>query len=227
MRRLQRRGGCGGLALVGTALAAITALGAAAGCNIVGPAYLLASGPEKIPQVYELDRERPVVIFLDDRELHIRRSPTRDRVAAAAERALLDHKAVDRVIDSRAAATLVRGEPRGDLIPISEVGRRVNAEVVVYVVPEIFTLSSDGQTFAPMARLRVKVLDATADTRLWPEEREGYSFDITASTRQGSPPTDAAAMREAEDAFAELVGRRLGELFYKHEVETVADERTR
>lgn len=205
----------------------VTALGVAAGCNIVGPALLLAHGPEKIPQAYELDRERPVVIFLDDRELNIRRAPTRERITAAAERALLDRKAVDRVIDSRAAATLVQGEPRGDLMPISEVGRKVGAELVIYVVPEVFTLSSDGQTFAPMARLRVKVLDAAADTRLWPEEREGYSFDITASTRQGAPPTDAAGLREAEDGFADLVGRRLAELFYKHEADTVSDERTR
>ena len=225
MQRQQRKNGMGGLALVLTlSIGAVILL---AGCNIVAPAYLLIHGPEKIPQVYALDPARSVVFFLDDREFNIRRAPTRERVAAAAERALLDAKAVDRVFDSRAATMIVSGEPRGDLLPISEVGRKVGADIVIYVVPEIFTLSTDGQTFTPMARLRVKVLDAAADTRLWPEEREGYTLEVTATKRQGSLPTDASSIRQAENEFADLVGRRLAQLFYSHEADTVSDERTR
>lgn len=202
-------------------------LASSPGCNIVGPAFLLVHGPEKIPQQYKLDPERPVVIFLDDREFAIPRTPTRERVAAAAERALLDSKAVKRVLDSRAAGAVVSGEPRGDLMPISEVGRKVGAELVIYIVPEQFSLTTDGQTFDPTAQLRVKVMDAVADKRLWPEEREGYALSVTASTRQGSAPTDSAQVREAENEFADLVGLRIAQLFYTHEVETVADERDR
>jgi hypothetical protein len=218
---------CVGKGLAVGALAAGAALWASSGCNIVGPAFLLVHGPEKIPQAYDLPKERPTVIFLDDRAGHITRSTTRDRVTAAAEAALLKADVLDRLLDSRAAAAFVANEPRGDLKSISEVGRAVDAEVVVYVTPEMFAMSADGQTFAPTARLRVKVIDATADARMWPEEREGYVFDVTAATRQGTAPTDSAALREAEDRFADLVGLRIAQLFYKHEVETVADERDR
>ena len=214
------------IAGVGLALAA-GAIAIATGCNIVGPAFLLIHGPDKIPQQYELDKERPVVIFLDDREFNIPRWPTRERVSAAAERALLDSKAVARVLDSRAASAIVSGEPRGDLMPISEVGRKMGAEVVIYVVPESFSMTTDGQSFSPSSRLRVKVLDAIADKRLWPEEREGYALTVTASTRQGTSPTDSATVREAENEFADLVGLRIAELFYSHEAETAADERSR
>ncbi len=225
MQRQHRKSVTGGLALVLTLT--VGALLLLAGCNIVAPAYLLIHGPEKTPQAYELDRDRSVVFFLDDREFHIRRAPTRERVTAAAEQALLKSKAVNRVLDSRAAAAVVSGEPRGDLLPISQVGRKVGADIVVYVVPELFTLSSDGQTFAPMARLRIKVMDATADTRLWPEEREGHTLVVTTTARQGTPPTDSASIRQAENEFADLVGRRIAELFYSHEADTVSDERTR
>ncbi|HZW09138.1 MAG TPA: hypothetical protein VFF69_04475 [Phycisphaerales bacterium] len=217
--------------IVGTSLVlAALCIGAAvlaAGCNIVGPAFLLVHGPEKIPQQYELPRERPAVVFLDDRAGNVGRSTTRDRITAAAESALLQHKAVDRLLDSRAAAAVVVNEPRGEMLSISEVGRTVKADVVIYAVPELYTLSPDGQTFAPTARLRVKVIDAAADSRLWPEEREGYALEVTAVTKQGAPPTDNAALREAEEKFADLVGLRLAELFYKHEVESVSDERDR
>jgi hypothetical protein len=216
-----------GKRLVPGALGAAAAVWMAAGCNIVGPAFLLVHGPEKIPQQYQLPEERPAVIFFDDRAGNVGRSTTRDRITTAAEKALLKNKALERLLDSRAAGAVVVNEPRGEMLSISEVGRTVNAEVVIYVAPELYTLSTDGQTFAPTARLRVKVIDATADARLWPEEREGYMLEVTAVTKQGAPPTDNAGLREAEEKFADLVGLRLAELFYKHEVESVADERDR
>lgn len=208
------------------ACAALLAL-VTVGCNIVGPAFLLVHGPEKIPQEYDLPPERSTVIFLDDRAGLITRSTTRDRITASAEGALLRSKAVDRLLESRAASAVVANEPRGELMSITEVGRAVNADVVIYVTPEQFTLTTDGQTFSPAATMRVKVMDAVADARLWPEDREGYTLTVTASTRQGAPPTDASAVREAEESFAELIGLRLAQLFYEHEVETVADERER
>lgn len=216
-----------GIGLVCSAAGAGAALGLAPGCNIAGPAFMLIHGPEKIPQQYKLDPERSAVIFLDDREFNISRTPTRERVAASAEQSLLKAKAVKRMLDSRAASAVVSGEPRGDLMPISEVGRKVGAEQVIYVVPEQFTLTTDGQTFSPAAKLRVKVMDATADMRLWPDDREGYELVVTASTRQGTAPTDTAQVRQAENEFADLVGRRLAELFFAHEADTVSDERTK
>lgn len=209
------------------AAAISAAVATIAGCNIAGPALYLLHGPEKIPLVYELDGERPTVIFIDDRAMNIQRTPTRERIAAAAERALLDTGTVVRMIDSRAAAAVVTNEPRGELMAISEIGREVGAEVVIYVVPDQFALTTDGQTFDPTARLRVKVLDAVADERLWPEEREGYVLNVSASRQQGSSPSDAAEVREAEDKFADLVGLRLAQMFYASEAETVSDERDR
>lgn len=214
--------GTGGLLFWALAAGAVAAV---AGCNIVGPAFMLVHGPEKIPQAYDLEQKRPTVIFLDDRAGTIRRSPTRNRITAAAESALLRAKAVDRLLDARAASLFVANEPRGELMPISEVGRGVGAEVVIYVVPEEFTLSADGQTFAPTATFRVKVLDAIADKRLWPEEREGYTLIVTADTKQGSPPKDMSGMREAEDRFADLVGTRLAQLFYSREPDTISTKR--
>lgn len=213
-----------------TTLAACLALAVAAtlaGCNIAGPAFYFLHGPEKIPRLYELDKERPTVIFIDDRAMNIQRTPTRERIAAAAERSLLDNGALVRVIDSRSAAAIVTNEPRGELMAISEIGRAVGAEVVIYVTPDVFALSTDGQTFEPIARLRVKVLDAVSDARLWPETREGHLLSVSASRKQGGNPSGAAEIREAEDKFADLVGLRLAQMFYAREAETVSDERDR
>lgn len=194
-------------------------------CNLVAPAFYLIHGPEKVPQAYTLERDRPTVIFLDDRAGRISRGNLRELLCAAAERELLDRKALTKMLDSRAATAIASREPRAEPMPIDEIGRGVNAEVVIYITPDSFELSPDGQTFQPTADLRVKVFDVAAGTRAWPEEREGYPLRVSVSTRQGAPPANAADIREAEEEFARVVGVRLAQLFYKHERETASDLR--
>ncbi len=196
------------------------------GCNILGPMLYLAHGPEKIPQLYELDADRPTVIFFDDRAGILPNAGLRETVTHTASQILLDKKVVNRMIDARAATAVVANEPRGDLLPISAIGQKVGADIVIYVEPELFTLSPDNQTFVPTARLKIKIIDAANDTRLWPDKREGYTLDIVAHTKQGAPPTDAASRAMAQQEFARYVGQSLAQIFYAHEKTSASDSRT-
>ena len=196
------------------------------GCNILGPALYLAHGPEKIKQLVELDKERPVVIFLDDRAGVIRNARLRDAITTTASQELLDHEVVDHVIDSKAVAAVVSHEPRSDLLPISVIGQKVNADIVIYVEPEVFTLSPDNQTYIPTAKFEVKIIDAQDDSRIWPDKPEGYTFSVSAHTKQGAPPSSASARNQAEQEFAVFVGQRLAQMFYSHEKTSASDSRT-
>lgn len=198
-----------------------------AGCNIAGPAFYFLHGPEKIPRLYELDKERPTVIFIDDRAMNVQRTPTRERIAAAAERSLLDNGALVRVIDSRSAAAIVTNEPRGELMAISEIGRAVGAEVVIYVTPDVFAARAPtGRPSSPSPASGSKSSTRSATHASGPK-REGHVLNVSASRKQGGNPSGAAEIREAEDKFADLVGLRLAQMFYSREAETVSDERDR
>ncbi len=186
---------------------------------------MLAHGPPKTPAAHSLERDRPTVILIDDIGTRLPRSDLRLAIATQAEQTLVDKGVVRDLRDARAAIAASRQSKTGQLVPVTEVGKTVNADVVVYASVEEFTLSPDGQSYLPTARLRLKVIDVTTETRLWPEDDQGYELVVTAPQRQGTAPVEAARIREAQDQFAKLVGTRLAQTFFTHEKTTVSDER--
>lgn len=186
------------------------------GCNIVGPAYVLIHGPEKVPALYDLDKERTAVVFVDDRGNYLPRRSLRITLAAEAERLILKKELVKDMISGQSAMSAAAGEKGGQLLSIADVGRSVSADQVIYVSIEEFTLSPDGQAFVPSLAMRVKVIDATNDKRLWPEDRAGHPVSVRLRAK-GILPTSTTERAKAEDELARAAGEALAHLFYKHE----------
>lgn len=191
----------------------------AGGCNIVAPFYLLIHGPEKVQAQYDLPRDRPTVIFIDDRGSHLPRRALRLKIGQDAEKVLLSSGKLKDVISTQSAMGAASQDRAGEPLPIAEIGRAVGAEVVIYATVDQFTLSPDGGAFAPVAQLRVKVLDAAADQRLWPAEPTGYVLSVRPSARQGPLPTGLADQFKAQDELAALVGEALARTFIRHDRE--------
>lgn len=193
-------------------------IGTVCGCNYVGPAYLLIHGPEKTPAVFKLDKERPTVIFVDDRASVLPRRALRQQIATAAQNTLLKERALKNVIDTSAAMTVAAHEPSGQPMDIASLARAVQAEVVVYVTVDAFRLTPDGQTYTPEARYHVKVIDITKpEARVWPPEHEGYPTAVLMKPSSASPPKNAGEQVTALDALADRSGTAIAQLFYSHE----------
>lgn len=202
-------------AILGLAAAALGTI--PSGCNIVAPAYFIIHGPEKVPALYELEPDRPTVIFVDDRANRLPRRSMRQTIGEAAQDALLKQKALTNVIDTRGAIAASSQDRAGQTLSIVDIGKAVGAEVVVYATVDSFTLSTDGQSYSPAATLRVKVIDVVADSRVWPEDKEGHALALTFPTRTQDVPRTAAEIRKFEDETARLVGASLAQIFYKYE----------
>jgi hypothetical protein len=187
------------------------------GCNIVAPAYLLIHGPEKVPAQHTLAPERPTVVFIDDRGNRLPRRALRQTIGDAAQTALLKEKVVSDLIDTRGAMAASSQDRAGQAMSIVDIGKAVKAEIVIYATVDAFTMSSDGQTYSPVASLRVKVIDVVADKRVWPEEREGHPLTLTFPPRTSDVPRNAAELRIAEEEVGRLVGLGLAQLFYDFE----------
>jgi len=200
-------------------VAGVLALGgiALAGCNIVAPIFFVVHGPGKISKVHELDRDRPTVVFIDDRANRVPRRALRTTIARSAEQHLLDKRVLRNVIASTSATQAVSLDRYGEPMPIDEIGRAVNAEVVIYATVDAFTLSADSQTVTPSAQLRVKVIDAVTGARIFPPEREGLAVTIRIPQRPGFAPSTRAEASQLEDELAARVGLGLAQLFYDHE----------
>ncbi len=207
--------------------AAALALGGAAllpACNIVGPAYLLVHGPEKAPAVHALERDRPTVILIDDRAARLPRRALRQVIAEEAQARLLAAQALTDVIDARAALTAAGQDKYGQAQSIVAIGRAVKGEVVVYATVDEFTLTPDGQSLLPSATLRVKVVDAVKDERIWPSDSEGYRFTVRIRKAQGQMPETASEVGQAELELARQAGIGLAQLFFEHELLRSAQE---
>lgn len=200
------------------ACAAVLACAVAAGCNILGPAGYFLVGPEKNPALHTLERDRPTVVFIDDRGSRVPTRSARLRMGEAAERTLLDRGQLRDVISSQSVLSVVAREQYNRPMGIAEIGQAVGAEVVIYAAVEHFSLSPDGQMYAPRSAMRVKVVDAVSGERLWPgEEQEWHRFSVEIPARTGTEPRGAAARSEAELDLAQRTGVALANVFARHD----------
>lgn len=214
------------MALYTLTACALASAALCAGCNILGPAGYFIAGPEKIKPVYQLPPDRATVIFVDDRSSRVPTRTSRELIGTTAEQTILASGVIKDMVQSRLVLAAVKAERFGTPMTIAEVGQAVKADIVIYATVDQFALSTDGQTFAPEASLRVKVIDAKSDARLWPADssNEGtYRLSIKLPPQQGELPTSAQRLA-AEQAFARLIGDRLGKLFYEH---TALDEQVK
>lgn len=204
------------LLLAGATLAAVP------GCNILGPALYLAHGPEKIDKLYELDPTRNTVVFIDDRANRIPRRVLRVTMAQEAERLLLEKEVLEpgKLISSQSALAAASTDKYDRPMPVSEIGRAVGADTVIYVTIDEFSLSPDGQSFIPSVMMRLKVIDAADEERLWPKENAaGHALRVRLPIKQGVAPTSLSAQMQYQQELAKHAGVAIAKVFYKHELE--------
>ena len=208
----------------------VVALGVLGGCNIVAPAYLLVHGPEKVQKVYDLDKSRPTVVFVDDPSNLVPRRSLRQTIAVAAQQQLLEQGVLEKVIDARSAMMVATRDDPLDPMPIEELGKAVGAEVVIYAVVDEFILTSDGQSLTPSAKARVKVIDCVDGRRLFPAPEagawvEGHPIGLTAVTKPGFFSTATLSQKAIEqEKLGEHFGLGIAQLFYTHEKQVSARE---
>jgi hypothetical protein len=188
------------------------------GCNIAAGAFYILHGPDqKIEAQYELPPEKATVIFIDDRNSRLPSRDLREMIADAAGQVLMEDGAVKDLIDPRSALGAASKDRFGEPMTISEIGRSVKADIVIYVTVDSFALSADGQTIAPASNLRVKVVDAVTEKRLWPEDKpEGYALGIQSPPRQGTLSNSPAEVFKVRQQAAARAGLGIAQLFSQY-----------
>ncbi|MFM9144994.1 MAG: hypothetical protein ACKORL_06430, partial [Phycisphaerales bacterium] len=111
------------------------------------------------------------MVFVDDRRSAMSRLQLRAVLADDIGQSLKSLELVDEVVSGRELIAYVRrNESATKRIAIEDLGRAVNADVVVNVEMEAFVLSPDGATPKPTAMARVKVIDVKEEKRLFPPD---------------------------------------------------------
>lgn len=196
------------------------------GCNILGPAIFLVHGPEKVPKLYALDPKRRTVVFIDDRRNQLPRRSLRQVMAEKAQSTLLDERCLEAMIDAKAALAVTARDKATEPMKITEIAKAVEADVIIYATVDQFVLSNDGQTFAPAMAIRVKVLDATNEKRLWPDDKNGHNMVLNIPIKQGFVPQNQSEVMKAENEAAEAAGLAIAQLFFEHEMQAAPAKST-
>ena len=189
---------------------------AMSGCNIVGPIFFFVAGPPKYDAEFVLPKDRATVIFIDDPRSQIPRRALRVTMVEAAEKQFLEKGLVEDLVGGQSALHVAQSDRSGGQLSVAEIGRAVDAEVVVWVTVDSFVRADVSTNNEPSISFRVRVVDAADNQVLWPSSPEGRSMTVRLSSRIGSVANDAGAQSTMELKMAKNAGLALSQLFYKH-----------
>lgn len=189
------------------------------GCNVVTPIAYAIHGPEKVMPAFNLEEHAKTVIFVDDPSSQITQRRLRYSIADRATKELLAKRVLVDMLDPRGILTAASNERHGDLMSISELGKSVGADVVIYAVITDFSMSPETGSYIPRTAMRVKIIDVATGKRIWPSNEKGYVLNIQIPQKPGSYPTTTGDKLEVEQSLAQRTGLGLAQLFYKHEIQ--------
>jgi hypothetical protein len=199
-------------------LIAIASMGG--GCNIVGPAAYIMSGPPTVDALYTL-QDVPTVVYIDDRSNQVNPVSLRRVIGDTASEDLMVQKLVTTTISPQDAMNIAaRNDRNNQIMPIEEIGKAVGAKQVIYIEMLQFADTPDGYTPRPIAACRVRVIDVDNRKRVFPgpEMRES-SHLLQVMTREVDPELyrTRAGRLQVFDALAHETGHEIAKVFYKHE----------
>lgn len=196
------------------------ALSALPACNIVAPIAYAVHGPGNVDREYELDPGLSTVILVDDPSNKIATRRIRLVIGERAQETLLRKKLVDngKLIDTR-SALLATSRDRDDRpLSIAEIGRTVEADVVIYAVVTDFQTDAIGEATAPFAGMRVKIIDSATSNRLWPAEEAGFPLRVALPATGRINPSSRTEALAIQREVAERAGLALAQLFFTVEL---------
>lgn len=205
--------------------AGVLALAPLAGCNIAAPLFFIVAGPATFEAEHKLDRKRPTVVFVDDPRSQIPRRALRIEILNAVQDEILKKDLVDDLIDGQAAIRVADADSSAGQMSVTEVGRSAEAEVVVWVTVDRFVRPATTGDAQPSVSLRVRVVDALANSYEFPASPTGRAVVVSDTIRRGSVANAAGARSAAEIEIARKAGRAAAQLFYEHPVTEHAADR--
>ena len=132
---------------------------------------------------------------------------------------LLTHKLVATIVSPK---DIMRASAANDKynqpLPIAELGKLVDAEVVIYIEMESFGLTNDGQTANPVATCSIRVINSVENKRLFPIDK---AADYVSATLRRVNPHRVTSDSEVRKLAAELaveLGDSIAKGFYDHNI---------
>lgn len=208
--------------LAGAVLLAGLATTTGCGANFGAVIYHMGLVPEqKVNAEFKLP-PGPILILVDD-DMDLLGPPTaREALVEALALQLKEHKVAERVTTNEELNLIRRSVADFDKLSVSEVGKRANADAVIWMNIEDFYLEGDLEMMVTPARFGVKLKvfnpreEDRRKKRIWPSEREGRMVNLTVSPHEVRRCKNRA---EAVQLMSTNLAGDVAKLFYDYKIE--------
>lgn len=194
--------------------------GALGGCS-PGLGWLgsVFAPPEKIKAVYHPPKGKKVLVFVDDIKRPVSYSPIKGELTRLLNRRLTEANVAAETVPYEKMLDLVAATPDFNHLPVATVGRRLGAELVVYVHIDKFSLKEEeiGTLWQGRFEASVRVVDVRKGV-LWPKDRPMDGFDVPPIKTPATIEVSPTYGRKLSQELAEKMAERIAFLFYDHEV---------
>ncbi|MBN1941702.1 MAG: hypothetical protein JW849_00240 [Phycisphaerae bacterium] len=173
--------------------------------------------PDKAKAKYEFDESSTALVLVEDPKHLTDRTSLKTQITEFLNQELEDRGLVERVVPYHQLMNLAAATDDFHTLSTAEVGKKLHADVVLYVEIDAFQLREDASTAFWHGKLntRVKVV-GVKEGRLWPKDLpEGYSptaVDTGSVSGEGSLQFE----QHLVETIALEMGDNIMKLFYKH-----------
>jgi hypothetical protein len=202
--------------LVGTLAAAMAMpLG---GCAV--SAWFAAQfGPEKkVPAEYEPPAGKTILVFVDDMLHPVDYEPVKIELTEMLNAQLIDHKVAAKTIPYPRLGEFISATPSFNSLAVGEVGRKLDADMVLYVQIDDFGLrdaAAAAELWKGRLQTTVRLVDVTKG-RLWPtDDPAGHMVLPKAETQTVSDSSQARGEQISKELAAETADK-IAKLFYSY-----------
>jgi hypothetical protein len=187
-----------------------------AGCIVPLTLAEMLFPKSKVEAKFKLPPEKTVLVFPDDMTKPVNYPPVKRALAQKLNELLMEKKLAAAVVEHDKLMDLRKAQPDFNRLSVATVGRRLGADLVIYVDIEEFSLKE-----TPMGTLwrgrfegKVRVVDVKKG-RLWPDESAGYPVRVTEPTTENTSETYGA---ELSRKLARRLAGEICDLFTSHYV---------
>jgi hypothetical protein len=187
------------------------------GCQAVWVVLEKMFPKEKVSAKFRLPANKTVLVFPDDLENPVSYPQVKHVLARRLSAILAEKKLAGETVPYERLLELQAAEPDFNLMSIPKIGRRLGADLVVYVNIEQFALKDNPVDTLWRGRFagRVKVVDVLKG-RIWPDESAGCRVKVNAPIADS---TSEAFGGEVARVLAESLAVEVAWLFHDHYVE--------
>lgn len=191
-------------------------------CTMVAWTAAQFSPPQKVKALYVVPADKKVLIFVDDLSNPVSYPPVKRELAEAIGRQFAENKVASVTISYERVLDLMATEKKFNDMGVANVGRKVGADLVLFVDIKSFKLREEEGSPLWEGNLGVSVrwVDAWAtkkdSARIWPKDAAEYGVPAVGMPVKEEPSVDYGA--EMARILATRMADRIAKLFYDHEV---------